>query len=261
RSLEFGDIDGNGSVDMIAPANENARTRVWINRCGTLLSCNPSDPFLLEPGQPDLQWPAPSATTYECSCCSPTVPITPVPALPSSTFACALPDLDLDGDLDLVTANNASPNAAYFNNGSGYFGSFNLGGGTNDGVAAFVFPAVTPTYVGASNALDFIYGLNSTPTCHYTWTLPGEETTRGTDVSVADCNGDGMPDVAFSNRNDLELGLDPFPDCYDHLFFDASTPTAIAFDPAVELLGLPNDGTGYGELEDLNGGSGAPSGD
>ena len=79
-----------------------------------------------------------------------------------------------------------------------------------------------------------------------------------TDVSVADANGDGYPDVAFSNRNDIEDAFWCFqqnqllPQTFDHLFFNESTAGGFAFSPCVELLGSPNDGTGYGEFVQLN---------
>jgi hypothetical protein len=85
-------------------------------------------------------------------------------------------------------------------------------------------------------------------------------------------NHDGLPDVAFSNRNDLEetcrstsdekpepypylskLGTDPsVPGTFDFLFFNESTVGNLQFSPCVELIGLENDGTGYGEFAQVN---------
>ena len=278
-----------------------------------------SDPFIFSVNQPPIQWPNLRRITWQpmpghSECLSPPT----ATYTNGATFESKLADLDQDGDLDLVCTSVWGSNAAYLNNGNGYFGSMNSADPPNefnDGCAAFEFPVITPDWVGPSDFLltlvRCMFDSYSYAECHtdcsnpdptkaptyycpkwaktmgdyelgidpfwcddpctpnediYEFTVPGSIINKCTGVDIRDVNGDSLPDVAFSNRNDLEdlavaypsqyacLIFDyfsptsPAPPTYDFLFINKSTPGNIDFEPCVELLGQPDDGTGYGEL-------------
>jgi hypothetical protein len=180
-------------------------------------------------------------------------------------FHLALVDLDSDSDLDLVVANAYASNCAYYNNSHGRFGTSNDPSVANDGYMAYVFPQLVPDWTGLSGALDTLYyqshpGAPPIPTgCAVQYTIPGARLRMSTGVSTGDVNLDGLKDVAFSNRADIYENMEfvspgstaGLPPIYDHLFFNKSTSSAMAF-PTVELLGHANDFTAYGILAHVN---------
>jgi hypothetical protein len=208
------------------------------------------------------------------------------------TFSCDLADFDADGDLDVVVANSVDSNVLYLNygvgDGTGFFGSKNTDPTPSshsdaDGIPAIAFPTLTPDWTGSSAVLDLIlYGQSPVTACNgsaVVYHIPGKRIDSTTGVESEDVNGDGRPDVVFSNRNDIEdvmykrCSCPAAPDCpgapscpapdydflsqtYDYLFlnnssFDGSGNYLWPFD-AVERIGLPDDGTAYGQFADLN---------
>ena len=264
RSLELGDVDGDGDDDMVAARMNGFRTRVYFSRRNDA-GFDPNNPFELAPNQPDLDW-APIQDISWRLVCSKFASLGVLEG-EGQTFGVELADLDNDGDLDLVAASLKSRSTVYLNNGDGYFGSEDdaMIAPFNDGEPAFLFPALTRQFRGQSTTMDFVFtgpgnDLPAAPAgCFYSWTVPGVYVNWNTDVNITDINGDGLLDVALSNRNDIGDAFAAFgeearlPDTWDFLFFNRSQGKAdIRFDPCVERLGKANDGTGYGEFHNLN---------
>lgn len=288
RSITSGDLDADGDTDFIVTRTSGRSSRVFL---GTriVLDTNPlhqwpsydeNAPFVPTDDegifdtdrQQCILLPDPDVTIYEEINDLGQIVETILDLGGRHAMGAAFGDLDGDGalppglpDLDLVLVNKAGPSAAYLNDGLGFFGSVQ---GSRDGLPAFEFPVITPTTTfvnGCYQTLAVTLGLLPLPGTgnHYRFTVPGSHLNFCTDTAIADCNGDGLPDVAMSNRSDtLDIpGTEGLPDVYDHLFFnDSSGPGNISFKAIVERLGAANDGTGYGEFFHINpsptGGSG-----
>lgn len=200
------------------------------------------------------------------------------------TYEFAVPDLDLDGDLDLVIATRFGPNAAYVNDGTGTFGC-KQSGTFVPGEPAWIFPDVTAGWTGWDdcmfdqlNAFAIQAGqpalLRPRGNCTVTLEYPGEIFSDSTGVAVGNVAGpylpgtsNHLPDIAFSNRNDIQQvlkdasELDPSDPLYcshdtqlqppvcDHVFINTTQEQdVLGFNTCVEMIMQPNDGTGYAEL-------------
>jgi hypothetical protein len=262
RSLAFADLNGDSHADMVAARMDGKHTRVYT------WQDSPLDPFA--PSTRDLAFPAAVGidwTLFQGQFKS----YGSIPGGPMN-FGVELGDIDLDGALDIVASYIEARNAVYRNDGMGGFSSQALSPPPYP--VAYTFAPITPAFQGRSHALDNFLtqaGVGTLPAAgpggYYVWTYPGVLVNHCTDVSLADVNLDGRLDAGFSNRNEIEdyfADFDPdghscgqpgfpcLPDCYDHIFLNVSQAGSIAFDPCVELLGNPNDGTGYGEFAHLN---------
>jgi len=289
RDVQLADLDADGDLDMfVSRQNLHINTngfesnRVWLNT-----SPSGDAPFQIAL-HPPIQRPGIQSITWtdDATGCDPSSVFDGFSWYSWSTFESTFADLDLDGDLDVVSANKEGKNAAYLNNSKGYFGSLNTWSGPgdmNDGCAAIAFPGITAEWCGKSQCLYefikkwYLVYVGSNPFANsdylaYTFKVPGVAINSCTGVSTADLNGDGKPEVAFSYRNDWEeLCLEPkpqdgwpgypyfgvpgapdfapaAPDTFDWVFVNVSVPGSLSFCANTERIEVPNDGTGYAEM-------------
>jgi fibronectin type 3 domain-containing protein len=88
RAVALGDVDGDGDLDIVV-GNDGARNRIYYNQDGMgTFAADTTHAFGSSTGR---------------------------------TFAIALADMDLDGDLDIVEGNNGSANYIRYNDGRGRF--------------------------------------------------------------------------------------------------------------------------------------------
>jgi FG-GAP-like repeat len=278
RDVQFGDVDGDGDDDLILSrisetvlsGSGTTRSSIWFSGLA-----NPgfsvTNPYT-KSNQAPLQFVNDAATwtvsNPSGTCVGGTSPVS------GRNFESAFGDLDNDGDLDLVCPNSLGKHLAFRNDGNGVFGCSNSPGGPGVGAPAFIFPSVTSSWTGRSTFMElyiaemFVAAGGSNPFiggCRYDITVPGSWLNYTTGVELADVNLDGSLDVTFSSRNDLEelaaehsfpylsSGGPVVPPTFDHLFLNnCSDEDELDFDAVVELLGDPNDGTGYGEWVDAN---------
>jgi len=192
-SIAFGDVDGDGDLDVVA-GNQDQANRLYLNN-GT------ADPFSGVAGV-DI-----TSDVY-------------------ATSSVALGDLDRDGDLDLVAANYSETNRLYLNNGT----ADPFAGATGSDITADAHDtrAVALGDVDADGDLDVVVGNLAQPNRLYLNNgtadpfdaVTGADITADTQdsraVALADMDGDGHLDVVAGNwmhRNRLYLNSgasDPF---------------------------------------------------
>jgi hypothetical protein len=219
-SLALGDLDGDSDLDLVV-GNHNSfhPNRLYLNS-GTM------DPFNGVTGQT-------------------------IGTESKQTEAVVLGDLDNDGDLDLVTGNDARVNRLYLNNGST---------GPFDGVSAFEVSSDVATNTGLALAdfdrngsLDILAANSNTFSRLYQNRLSASPyrgvissyldnvnfQTRA--VAIGDLNGDGAPDLVEGNMGNSRFFLNtgsipnPFP---NWSFFSMDS----YFDSAVALGDVDRDG-------------------
>jgi hypothetical protein len=178
RSIVLGDLDGNGSLDMVS-GNYNLTNRLYLNN-GT------GDPFSGVTGS-DI-----TADTH-------------------TTYAIALGDTDGDGDLDMVSGNNNQPNRLYLNNGTS--APFNGVAGSYITIDAHNTRAIALSDMDADGDLDVVVGnyaetnrlyLNNGTTDPFNGVTGSDITANAHDtwsVVIGDMDDDGDVDLVVGNDN------------------------------------------------------------
>lgn len=189
----------------------------------------------------------------------------PIPGANSQAMDVRAADLDSDGDLDLVMANEGKPNNILFNDGAGNF--TNAAAGwlpqenhdsedvaiadlDGDGDLDLVFCSEDDIVLGGTNVHEFY--LND-GTGHFTTASYQPPDSEANAVIAADLTGDGLPDLLFGNKG---------PEFFlrnngDGSFTDESTQRIPAFnDTTQDLLLFDANGDGNPDLmagnEDVN---------
>lgn len=193
-SVALGDVNGDGHLD-VALGLENARNLLYLNN-------GSGDPFA-------------GAAAQEIGTAA------------FATNDIALGDLDLDGDLDVVTANSNQSDYVYLNNGTNtpFAGVFNLALNQSSGDSR----GVVLHDMNGDGYLDAVFGrFGGTPLIFHnnrtgdpfggvTPDVVGSLPLNCTDIAVADVNDDGLPDIVTGIFNDFvqvfvnQGGGDPFP--------------------------------------------------
>jgi hypothetical protein len=180
----------------------------------------------------------------------------PIPGANAQSMDLRAADLDGDGDLDLVFANEGKPNNMLINNGAGSF--TNAANGwlpqevhdsedvaiadfDGDGDLDLVFCSEDDVTLGVTNVHEFY--LND-GTGHFTVAAYQPPDSEANAVITADLTGDGLPDLLFGN-NGPEFFL---KNNGDGTFSDESTTRIPAFDDTTQDL-LLCDVDGDGDLD------------
>ncbi|MBK6941498.1 MAG: VCBS repeat-containing protein [Planctomycetes bacterium] len=306
RNVEFGDVDGDRDIDMVvtrdgltsSSSTTIAPDRVWFNQTvnpapgvTSLFSLMDKNgivpPILVHPPILQYQWRGKAGTPFAgiCGMCL---------SAPKRSIDCALGDIDGDDDLDLVVAATSARNPVYLNDGNGHFGAANQGqAGAGNGGYAHLFATATsdwPNDVGGFESSEFLFDVCladivaatagfGTPTWgDIEFHLDGKIIDTTSSVRIVDADRDGLADVAFCNRNEIEEVAKAFPwlinpshpqpyeylstnthapPCYDHLYYGVAPTGAplvsFSFSTCAELIGKANDGTSYFEFVSLGG--------
>ncbi len=121
-------------------------------------------------------------------------------------------DLDGDGDLDIVLANEGPPNTILLNDGNGVFTNGTAGNlpqenhdsediaiadFNNDGHLDLVFCSEDDIVMGGTNVHEYYLGDGAG---HFTVAAYQPPDSEANAVITADLNGDGLPDLLFGNK-------------------------------------------------------------
>jgi hypothetical protein len=210
RSLVFGDVDGDGDLDLVI-------TRLGANNVVVLLNNGSGSFTTTAPGSPF--------------------------AVGTNPFIVALGDVDADGDLDLATANNGSNNVTVLlNNGAGSFtpapGSpFAAGTGASGVDFGDVDGDGDLDLAVANNGANNVAVLLNNGAGSFTPALgsPFAVGAAPRSVTFADVNGDGNLDLATTNQTGnnvtvlLNDGAGSFSPAVGSPFAVGAEPISLAF--------------------------------